>query len=103
MSRRRARPAWTVVGASSWQDGQHARIAAAVARGRVLGECSNLARELANEPGNTLTPREFAGGRTALAADGGVAVEVLDETADRRSSAWACCSAWRAAAASRRA
>ncbi len=33
---------------------------AAVARGRMLGECSNLARELANEPGNTLTPREFA-------------------------------------------
>ena len=37
----------------------------AVARGRILGECSNLARELANEPGNTLTParvREACGG-----------------------------------------
>ena len=29
----------------------------AVERGRVLGECTNLARELANEPGNSLTPR----------------------------------------------
>ena len=51
----------------------------AVARGRLLGECSNLARELANEPGNTLTPREFAARATALASEGGVAVEMLDE------------------------
>ena len=50
-----------------------------VERGRVLGECSNLARELANEPGNTLTPREFAARATKLAADAGVSVEVLDE------------------------
>ena len=54
-------------------------IEAAVARGRLLGECSNLARELANEPGNTLTPREFAARAAAIASAGGVAVEVLDE------------------------
>jgi leucyl aminopeptidase len=52
---------------------------AAVARGRLLGECSNLARELANEPGNTLTPREFAARAGAIAGDAGVAVELLDE------------------------
>src|SRR4029079_15697366 len=52
----------------------------AVARGRILGECSNLARELANEPGNTLTPREFAKRAAALAADAGVKTEILDET-----------------------
>ncbi len=40
-----------------------ARIESSITRGRVLGECSNLARELANEPGNTLTPREFADAR----------------------------------------
>ena len=35
------------------------RIELAVTRGRLLGECTNLARGLDNEPGNTLTPREF--------------------------------------------
>jgi leucyl aminopeptidase len=52
---------------------------AAVARGRLLGECSNLARNLSNEPGNTLTPREFAGRASAIAASGGVSVDTLDE------------------------
>ena len=55
------------------------RIDAALARGRVLGDCSNLARDLANEPGNTLTPREFAARTAAIASSGGAAVEVLDE------------------------
>jgi leucyl aminopeptidase len=55
------------------------RVETAVERGRLLGECSNLARDLANEPGNTLTPREFAARAANLASDGGVAVEILDE------------------------
>ena len=79
------------------------RIEGAIARGRLLGECSNLARELANEPGNTLTPREFATRAAALAREVGVKVDMLDETANRGGSAWACCSASRGAAASRRA
>jgi leucyl aminopeptidase len=69
-------PAWTVVILAS----PGAAASEAVARGRTLGECSNLARELANEPGNTLTPREFAKRAAALAADAGVRVEILDET-----------------------
>src|SRR5206468_10051169 len=56
-----------------------ARAQAAVDRGRLLAECSNLARELANEPGNALTPREFARRAAALASEGGVTVEILDE------------------------
>jgi leucyl aminopeptidase len=55
------------------------RLEAALARGRILGECSNLARELANEPGNHLTPREFAARAAALASEAGVGVEILDE------------------------
>jgi leucyl aminopeptidase len=55
------------------------RVDSAVSRGRLLGECSNLSRGLANEPGNTLTPSEFAARAAAIAADGGAAVEVLDE------------------------
>jgi leucyl aminopeptidase len=55
------------------------RIEAALKRGRLLGECSNLARELANEPGNSLTPREFATRAADIASSGGAAVEILDE------------------------
>jgi leucyl aminopeptidase len=55
------------------------RLEGAVARGRLLGECSNLARQLANEPGNTLTPREFAERAGAIVSEGGASVEILDE------------------------
>ncbi len=56
------------------------RIEGAIARGQVLGDASNLARTLANEPGNTLTPREFAARATHIVSEGGATVEVLDET-----------------------
>jgi leucyl aminopeptidase len=71
-------PQWTIVLAS----GEDAvdRVQASVSRGRLLGECSNLARQLANEPGNTLTPREFARRTAALASEAGVGVQILDET-----------------------
>jgi leucyl aminopeptidase len=59
--------------------GLMAAVQAAVARGRVLGECTNLARGLANEPGGTLTPRALAE-RAADIVGAGVGVNVLDET-----------------------
>jgi leucyl aminopeptidase len=68
-------PIWTVASTDA-----NAGTTAAVARGRLLGECSNLARGLANEPGNTLTPREFARRISAIATEVGVQVDVLDET-----------------------
>ncbi len=52
---------------------------AALAKGTILGECTNLARELANEPGNRLTPRVFADRAAALAAAAGLQADVLDE------------------------
>jgi len=48
-------------------------------RGRVIGECANDARLLANEPGNLLTPRVFADRAAALATGTGLAVEIFDE------------------------
>jgi leucyl aminopeptidase len=71
-------PSWAVAVSG---DGAEARGSAnaAVERGRILGECSNLARGLANEPGNTLTPTEFAKRAAALAREGGATVEILDE------------------------
>ncbi len=72
----RAAPAWTVVVPGAAEE---AGVRQAVARGRVLGACSNLSRELCNEPANTLTPREFARRAGSIAGAAGVAIEVLDE------------------------
>jgi leucyl aminopeptidase len=52
---------------------------AAADRGRVLGESCNLARALANEPSNALTPRVFAERAAAMASDVRLGTEVLDE------------------------
>jgi leucyl aminopeptidase len=60
-------------------EGPPAPIEAAVERGRVLGECTNLARSLANEPSNVMTPRLFAEQAQAMAKRAGLAVEILDE------------------------
>ena len=60
-------------------DGPSATVAAALERGRTLGECTNEARALSNEPGNSLTPRAFADRATQMARAAGLAVDVLDE------------------------
>ena len=52
----------------------------AVDRGRILGEATNDARTLANEPSNVLTPTVFAERVSARLAGSGVTVDVLDET-----------------------
>ncbi len=75
-------PAWTMVAAPA--AGGAPAIAEAVRRGRLLGECSNMARELSNEPGNTLTPREFARRSAGIASGNGLSFEVLDEKAIER-------------------
>ena len=71
-----APPQWTIATLDRHADPS---VADAVVRGRILGESSNLARELANEPGNTLTPREFAARAAVIARDAGVSVDILDE------------------------
>jgi leucyl aminopeptidase len=53
----------------------------AVERGRILGDASTLARELANEPSNVLTPRVFAERGAVAAREAGVGAEILDEKA----------------------
>jgi leucyl aminopeptidase len=54
-------------------------IANAVRRGRIVGEAANFARALANEPGNVLTPGEFAARLASAGVEAGLAVDVLDE------------------------
>ena len=51
----------------------------AAARGYILAACSNLARALANEPGNVLTPRAFADIAVQIAAESGLKADVLEE------------------------
>lgn len=51
----------------------------AVSKGYILGSCTNLARALANEPANGMTPRIFAEVAEQVAAAVGLKVDVLDE------------------------
>jgi leucyl aminopeptidase len=48
-------------------------------RGRIIAEGQNLARELANEPSNKMTPVMLAERAAAMAREEGLACEVLDE------------------------
>jgi leucyl aminopeptidase len=73
-------PAWTIVADGLPESGAN-KFSEAVHRGRLLGECSNMARALANEPGNTLTPREFVRRAEDVVAGNGLSFEVLDEKA----------------------
>jgi leucyl aminopeptidase len=50
----------------------------AVERGVVLGEAVNFARDLANEPGNVLTPTEFAARAEAMAHEHGLGCHIYD-------------------------
>jgi leucyl aminopeptidase len=59
--------------------GEAARLEEAIERGRILGESSNLARELSNEPSNVLTPTVFADRATELCTAVGLEVDVLGE------------------------
>jgi len=59
--------------------GREARLQRAVERGRILGESCNIARGLADEPSNVLTPRTFADQAASVAAQAGLRVEIIDE------------------------
>jgi len=50
-----------------------------LARGTVIGESQNFARDLINEPSNKLTPKILADKAEAMAKQAGLAVEILDE------------------------
>jgi leucyl aminopeptidase len=56
-----------------------AALNAAVRRGRDIGESINLTRELANEPGNEMTPSDMAERARAIAQECGLEVDILDE------------------------
>ncbi len=51
---------------------------AAAERGVIVADATNLTRDLANEPSNHLTPTDLAARASALAAETGMEVEVLE-------------------------
>lgn len=56
-------------------------VKAALRRGEIVGEAVNLARRLANEPANLMTPTHLADEARALAKGSGLDVEILDREA----------------------
>jgi leucyl aminopeptidase len=52
----------------------------AARQGRIIAEAQNFTRELVNEPGNRLTPLKIADAARQLAADFGLACQVLERT-----------------------
>jgi leucyl aminopeptidase len=59
--------------------GQSSALEEAIARGRILGESSNIARSFANEPSNVLTPRVFAARAAEIGKAVGLGVDILEE------------------------
>ncbi|HEX8733126.1 MAG TPA: leucyl aminopeptidase [Ktedonobacterales bacterium] len=57
--------------------GREPALRSAVQRGRILAESANFARDLGNEPPNTLTPTEFAERARAMAAEVGLGCEIF--------------------------
>ncbi len=60
-------------------DAERAAAEKGLARGVVIGESQNFARDLINEPSNKLTPKILAEKAEAMARQAGLAVEILDE------------------------
>jgi leucyl aminopeptidase len=50
-----------------------------LAKGRIIADAQNFARDLVNEPSNKLTPRILAEKAEAMARESGLGVEILDE------------------------
>lgn len=54
-------------------------LSAVIEKSRVIGEAANMARTLANEPGNRLTPTVFAERAEQVAREHGLSIEIMDE------------------------
>lgn len=60
-------------------EGDQEVIARGVSRGKMVGESVNFTRDLANEPGASLTPSDMAERARAMANEFGLSIDVLDE------------------------
>jgi leucyl aminopeptidase len=64
---------------AGWDEASRAEADTGLARGRIIAESQNFARDLGNEPSNRLTPRMLAERAAAMARETGLAVDILDE------------------------
>ena len=64
---------------AGYSEGERAAGEKGLARGRIVAESQNFARDLINEPSNKLTPKILAEKAEAMAKGAGLAVEILDE------------------------
>src|SRR5215469_1694982 len=64
---------------AGYSDAERARGEAGLAKGRVIADSQNFARDLINEPSNKLTPSILGEKAEAMAKAAGLAVEVLNE------------------------
>jgi leucyl aminopeptidase len=64
---------------AGYGDAERAAGERGIARGRVIGDAQNFARDLVNEPSNKLTPRILAERAEVMAKEAGLAIEILDE------------------------
>ena len=58
---------------------EQATLQRGIERGRILAEATNFARDLANEPSNLLTPSVLAECAATMAAESGLACQILEE------------------------
>ena len=64
---------------AGWDESSRAEADRGLARGRIVAESQNFARDLGNEPSNLLTPRMLADRAAAMAREAGLSVDLLDE------------------------
>ena len=64
---------------AGYSDTERAAGEKGLARGRIIADAQNFARDLVNEPSNKLTPKILAEKAEAMAKEAGLAVEILDE------------------------
>src|SRR5580700_7561406 len=64
---------------TGYSDAERSSAEKGLARGRVIAESQNFARDLINEPSNKLTPKILAQKAEAMARQAGLSVEILDE------------------------
>ena len=76
---RNARPRKAIETITILGKGREPALRAAVARGRILAESANFARDLGNEPPNTLTPSEMGERARRMAAEVGLECEIHDK------------------------
>jgi leucyl aminopeptidase len=67
------------VSLAGYSDADRAAAEKGLARGRVIADALNFARDLINEPSNKLTPKILAEKAEVMAKQAGLAVDILDE------------------------